>query len=224
MAIDTTKGGGNTPTPGVNANADILKKALEAATADKAGTVNNEVKVSAQQLEQLGENNNNAGITRPGVGSAGVSENTGVAEITDQEREANAAALELNTKLAEDAAYNNLTIADLRAGAMNHKELQGLMTLLGVKSEPVRPKRRWEEFSNVYQFPSAPTSFHFSFSKKGKINIPEGIYGTNDEKEIEELEAAVEAGNIWRYSADVNYEEIAPTTKPPQPVRTDAIN
>jgi hypothetical protein len=180
MAIET-KNTGNTPPPAVNANAEILAKAVAAAAAD------NTVKVTADEA---------------------------AANVTSSEAQ--------NSQL--DAAVENLTIADLRAGALNHKELQGLMALLGVKSEPVQPKRRWGEFSHVYQFPSAPTSFHFSFSKSGKINIPEGIYGTNDPKEIEELEAAAEVGNIWRYSPDVNYQEIAPTTKIPQPVRTDAIN
>lgn len=222
MAI-TTKNTGDTPSPAVNANADILAKAVAAAAADKAGTVDNTVKVTAPQLEQLGENNNNSGITRPGVGSAGVSQNAGVGTLTQQTIDANNAAVDAGN-VALDTALENLTIADLRAGALNHKELQGLMALLGVKSEPTQPKRRWDEFSHVYQFPSAPTSFHFSFSKSGKINIPEGIYGTNDPKEIEELEAAAEVGNIWRYSPDVNYQEIAPTTKIPQPVRTDAIN
>lgn len=211
------------PSPGVNANAEILAKAAAAAAADKAGTVDNTAQVSASQLAQLGENNNNSGITSPGVGSAGVSQNTGVAQLTKAEAQANQEDTSAQ-KLQLDAAVENLTIADLRAGALNHKELQGLMALLGVKGEPAPVKRRWDEFSHVYQFPSAPTSFHFSFSKNGKIHIPEGIYGTNDPREIEELEAAAEAGNIWRYSEEINYQEIAPTTRIPQPVRTDAIN
>lgn len=152
----------------------------------------------------------------------GINTNT---EILQKAAQAAAADKAANSSVqSTDVISDNLTVADLRSGALNPAALQELMTLLGVQSQPAAPKRRWDEFRKVYQFPSAPTSFHFSFSDSGKINIPEGIYGTNDEREIKELDAAVRVGNIWEYSPDVNYQELAPTTKIPPPVRTDAIN
>ena len=127
----------------------------------------------------------------------------------------------VNTEGAK--SLDTLTIADLKNGALDKDALQGLLALLGVTAKPEAPRRAWEEFEKVYQFPSAPTSFHFSFAQN-KINIPDGIYGTNDPKEIAELEAAVNCGNIWKYSPEINFAELAPTTRIPSPVRTDAVN
>jgi hypothetical protein len=147
------------------------------------------------------------------------------AEILAKAAQAAAEDKAANTSVTTTGEISDkLTIADLRSGALDQAGLKELMALLGVQAEKAAPKRRWDEFKKVYQFPSAPTSFHFSFSTSGKINIPEGIYGTNDEREIKELDAAVEVGNIWAYSPDINYAEFAPTTKIPAPVRTDAIN
>lgn len=168
--MTTTLTPSSIPSPAVNANAEILAKAAQAAAEDKAA--------------------------QTASGS--------------------------DSNMPKD--LDKLTVADLRNGAIDAEQLQSLMKLLGVKSEPAPVKRHWDEFKKVYQFPSAPTSFHFSFSKTGKVNIPEGIYGTNDANEIQELEAAVMAGNIWHYSPDINFGEIAPTTKVAAPVRTDGIN
>lgn len=89
-------------------------------------------------------------------------------------------------------------------------------------------QNRTENFSHIkegkrsYQFPSAPSSYHFPWLKDKTI-IPDGIYTTANEREIAELEAAVEAGNIFPYSLELSYSE-NPQMIPAPPVRKDALN
>lgn len=70
-----------------------------------------------------------------------------------------------------------------------------------------------------YQFPSAPNSFEFSFNT-GKTIIPDGIYTTANLREIAELDAAVECGNIWPFTGKV----FASQQIPPRPINPNETN
>ena len=211
----------NKPAPAVNAMKEILDTAAVAAKADAES--GNNTSVSAKQLQDMAQNNNNSGVTIPVAGSAGVSPYGGVAVLSENQVAKNIDEAEQHIALKQQAALDSLTVADLRAGALSHPELSSLLATLGIATQA--PSRQSELMSAkaVYQFPSAPTTYQFPWART-KITIPDGIYGTNDEREIADLEEAVEAGNIWRYDAKENYASLAPTTQVTLPVRMNAVN
>lgn len=75
--------------------------------------------------------------------------------------------------------------------------IAGLQAALAAKPEGTEPKQEPVEVKTgkKYQFPSAPTSFMFPW-KSHKDIFPEGVYYTEDKKEIEYLDECVRVGCI----------------------------
>ncbi len=73
--------------------------------------------------------------------------------------------------------------------------------LVNKAATPETPGASPTAVTKSYQFPSAPNSFEFTGART-KTLIPDGIYTTSDPKEIEELDAAVECGNIWPFTGE----------------------